>query len=84
MLALSPLSHLVGTAENSRTALDDAAAAAAAIAPFQVGQAVRKIHSTKNTEQGATRIVSKVHAAGWCEFVGAKRIQNMADFMLDV
>jgi hypothetical protein len=61
-----------------------ALAVAAAIAPFRVGQAVRKINSTKNTKKGKTRVVSKVLQGGWIELDDSNRMLQMKNWMLDV
>jgi len=61
-----------------------ALAVASPIAPFRVGQAVRKINTTKNTKKGKTRIVSRVLLGGWIELSDGDRMQKTKYFMLDV
>jgi hypothetical protein len=68
----------------ARAALADAAiAVAAATAPFQVGQAVRKINTKKNSKAGKTRIVRKIFQNGFFTFVDTGNLQTMAKFMPD-
>jgi len=68
----------------AREAFADAAiAVAAATAPFQVGQAVRKINTKKNSKAGKTRIVRKIFQNGFFTFEGTGNLQTMAKFMPD-